>query len=166
MWQTDKHQLDMYIKHWPICFWHLWSTHEAEVAVGCILVYLFKNLVSISHLACLPCELYLECGSHICSVIHVKDVYSPPCRMFSANNFILVYVCTYIPLNMHVTCLAYKAYMSYLVDIFVSGTYLVITCVAAAAVCSVLVDICKNVGSSCPRCILYIQLLGIYGIYT
>ena len=32
-----------------------------------------------ANLANLPYELYLECGSHICSVVYVKYMYTAPC---------------------------------------------------------------------------------------
>ena len=46
---------------------YLSITAEVEVAVLTI------------YLVCWPCELYLECDSHICSVICVKYVYNALC---------------------------------------------------------------------------------------
>ena len=43
------------------------------------------------------CELYLECSSHICSVIYVKYVYSSPCYVIDASSFIYIY--RWVPLK-------------------------------------------------------------------
>ena len=79
---------------------------------------------------------------HICSVTYVKYVYSTPLLNGCASDFICgIYMYIYL-LYMCVKYLAYLAYMPNLMDIFVSGIYLVIICVVEVAFSCVLVYVC------------------------
>ena len=64
-----------------ICIWNVFHNNgEVKPAVGCVLVIYKKEMLGLyTYVACWPCELQLECSSHICSVIYVKYVYSAPC---------------------------------------------------------------------------------------
>ena len=93
-------------------------THEVEDAVCCVLHMYTKMLGLYAHIAYLSCELYLEYGSRICSVIYIKYVYSDPFGMVDVSGFICG-----IGMYMHYICIhvQYLANMTKLVDIFVSG---------------------------------------------
>ena len=59
----------------------------------------------------LACMLYLECGSHICSVLCVKYVYTAPCSLFDTSDFICgICMCMHFS-YMHVEYLACMVYM-------------------------------------------------------
>ena len=61
------------------------------------------------HVACWPCELYLECGEHICSVIFVKYVYSAPCCMVDVNDFMCGFLFVHTSPYVDVKYFAYMA---------------------------------------------------------
>ena len=51
----------------------------------------------------------MKCGSHICSVIYIKYVFSAPCLMADVSDFICgIYMCIHLP-YMHVKYLAYMS---------------------------------------------------------
>ena len=54
---------------------HLELTWEVCFEVGGILAHVCELLSLYTHLACLPCDLHLKCGSHIFSVIYANYVY-------------------------------------------------------------------------------------------
>ena len=113
--------------------------------MGCLVCAKLSGLYD--HIAYWLCELYLQCGSHICLAIYV---YSAPCCMVHVNDFICgTYICIHLP------CLPikYLAYIPNLVGIFVSGTY-VIKYETDIAFGSILVNICKNAGSFWPFSIM------------
>ena len=48
-------------------------TYEVENAFGCVLAYLYATMFGLCpNITCWLCELYLECGSHICPVVYVE----------------------------------------------------------------------------------------------
>ena len=64
-----------------------------------------------AHIAFLPYDLYLEYGSHICSVVYDKYVCPAPWWMIGASHLISgICMCTH-PLYMYLKYLWYKAYM-------------------------------------------------------
>ena len=85
------HPLDMLIKYWAymahmpnsvdifVSDTYLAVTGKVKVAVACVFGYAYKNVSLHAHVACCLCELYLECGSYIYSVISIKYVYTAPC---------------------------------------------------------------------------------------
>ena len=81
-----------------ICGIYLAAIGEVEVDVS-VLAYMYAKALDLhAHVACWPCELYLECGSHICSVVYVKYMYSFPCHLVDASHFIYMpYICAYVP---------------------------------------------------------------------
>ena len=88
----------------------------------------------------------MQCSSHIYSLIYVKFVYSASCQMVDGSDFIsgtYVYIAS-------IEATTYVAYMSTLVGIFLSGTYLAITCEVGIAVHCVMAHELKIVGSICP----------------
>ena len=102
------------------------------------------------------CELYLACGSQICSVICVKYVYSTPCCLVDDSYSICgIVMCIHPPYGL-VKYWTYVAYEPSLGGIFISGIYLAIICEIKVAVGCVLAHVSKNVGShTYKRCLLY-----------
>ena len=49
-------------------------TSVVEFPVGCFDIGMLE-----AHIVYFPCKQFLKCGSHICSVIYIKDVNSAPC---------------------------------------------------------------------------------------
>ena len=91
-----------------VCGTYLAVTGETEVAVGCVLVYICKKKLGPHvHIVCILSGLYLECGSHIYSVIYVEYVHISPCCLLDACG---IYMCIHYP-YIDVEYLAYIAYM-------------------------------------------------------
>ena len=63
---------------------------EVDGAVGCILTYTVCEKMSglYANMAGRLCELYLQFGSHICLMIHVKYMYSVSWHVFDGSDFI------------------------------------------------------------------------------
>ena len=60
---------NLYVAYWKAFFVagsYMAVACKVDVAVGCILAQIYKNAGSYSIIA--VCTLYLQCGSHICSV--------------------------------------------------------------------------------------------------
>ena len=51
-----------------------------------------KLLGLYAHVTCWLCELYLECGQLNFLFIYVKYMYSAPCCLFDASDFIYIYI--------------------------------------------------------------------------
>ena len=69
-------------------------------------------------------NILMQCGNHICSVIHVKYVCNAHCHMVDDSDFICgAYMCIHLPYK----SIKYLAYMPSLVGKYVSSTYLAIT---------------------------------------
>ena len=95
------------------------------VKVGCILVDMCKTLALHTPIPCWQYKLHLKYGSHICSVISVKHVYSVPCYMVDGGDFLCgKFMCIHPPYRP----IKYFAYISNLVGLFLSDTYLATTC--------------------------------------
>ena len=78
------------------------DTHLTITCAVEIVVDICENVGSICPFNMLAVRIYLECGSHICWVIHVKNVYSAPCCMIDVSDFICgKYVCIHPP-YMHI----------------------------------------------------------------
>ena len=63
---------------WHTYIWHklgnnTWSKSCSWLYFG---IYVQKCWVCITHIACSTCELYLECGSHICSLIYILNMHT------------------------------------------------------------------------------------------
>ena len=72
-----------------ICFWHIFGNNVWHFCCsGLYLVDIGKNVGLYAHIVCWLCEVYLQCGSCICSVIYVKYVFSVPCHRVDGQNFI------------------------------------------------------------------------------
>ena len=86
--------LDIHPQYMPIKYFHIWHVYpiwwvnlflntyfqECEIGVAVDVIYISANMLGLYvHLAGWLCELYLQCGSYIPSVIYVKYVYSAPC---------------------------------------------------------------------------------------
>ena len=61
-----------------IYFWHTLGNDMWSINCSCFIFrYICGKIFGLyAHVACWLCELYLECGSHNCSVIYVKYVYT------------------------------------------------------------------------------------------
>ena len=86
-------------------------------------------------------NMYVQCAHHICSVIHIKYVYSAHCHLVECSDFIRD---TNMNIHLPYTSIKYLMYMPNLVGIFVSRTYLAITSEVCIAVGCVLAHVCKN----------------------
>ena len=90
----------------------------------------------------------MQCGNHICSVIHVKYMYSAHCHMVDCSDF----TCGK-PMHIHIpnksVNVKHLAYMPKFVGTFVCSIYLAkkSVCIAGG---SFLVQVSKNIGSICP----------------
>ena len=72
-----------------VCGTCMGITHKVDIAAGCIVVCICAVVSSIClHMDNMLFELYVQCGSHICSVIHMKYVHSATCHMVDASDFI------------------------------------------------------------------------------
>ena len=56
------------------------------------------------------CNIYVQCGNYICSVIHVKYVYSTHCHMVDYSDFICG---TYVHIHLPYKFIKYLVYMAY-----------------------------------------------------
>ena len=124
-------------------------TCKVKVVVSWYLAYIFKNGGPVCWFRIWPCELYFECGSHIFSVMYVKDMYSAPCWMVGTTAFTHV-VYTYIPY----ICMLGIWHPWHICQFWWAHLFLTciwqITSVIKVIVYCILVYICKNVRSICP----------------
>ena len=80
--------------------WHVWPiggqicsgtylviTSKEDIALGFCLMCVCKNVGSICLFSIMVCDIYLQCGIHISSVINVKYVCSAPGHITRASDF-------------------------------------------------------------------------------
>ena len=92
-------------------------------------------------------NIYVQCGNLICLMLYFKYVCSVPCNMLCSSDFICG---TYMWIHLPYKSIKYLAYISNLMDIFVSDTHLAITWDIYIAVGCDLAHICKKCGSIYP----------------
>ena len=119
-----------------------------------------KNVGSICPYSILTMWTIFWSGGHICLMMHVKYLYIDPIWIIGGSDFICGrYMCIH-PLHWHIK---YLAYMPNLVGLFVSCTYLAITCEVGVAGGCILAYMWKIIKSLSTCCLL--TMLLFFGIW-
>ena len=91
----------------------------------------------------------VQCGSHICVEMYVKYVYCTYCCIVHSSDIICNTDVNMFSIYIH-QILAWMAYLPNMGGLFISSTYLALTCEVYIAVGCVLVHVYRSICSICP----------------